>query len=113
MYYGTLPVPEPDAQPAPGLRDVLHRSTRRARATRRWSRSSCSGPRRSPRPRFEPEPVVELWDLISQQDWAVCERAQTGVGSRAYKTGVYPRQDRFLFDFNERYRREMGRPTIG
>ena len=39
---------------------------------------------------FKPDPVVELWDLISKQDWAVCERAQTGVGSRAYKTGVYP-----------------------
>ncbi len=62
---------------------------------------------------FKPDPVVELWDLISKQDWMICERAQTGVGSRAYKTGVYPRQDRFLFDFNERYRREMGRPTIG
>ncbi len=62
---------------------------------------------------FAPEPVVELWDLISKQDWAVCERAQTGVGSRAYRKGVYPRKDRFLFDFNERYRREMGRPTVG
>jgi Rieske 2Fe-2S family protein len=64
-------------------------------------------------PDFAPEPVVELWDLISQQDWSVCERAQTGVSSRSFKTGVYPRQDRFLFDFNEQYRRAMGRPTIG
>ena len=43
--------------------------------------------------RFKPEPVVELWDLISKQDWDVCERAQTGVGSRWFTTGVYPRQD--------------------
>ncbi|HEX6130922.1 MAG TPA: aromatic ring-hydroxylating dioxygenase subunit alpha [Actinomycetota bacterium] len=62
---------------------------------------------------FKPEPVVELWDLISKQDWEVCERAQTGVGSRAFTTGVYPRQDRFLYDFNERYRKEMGRPMLG
>ena len=62
---------------------------------------------------FKPEPVVELWDLISKQDWAVCQRAQTGVGSRAFTTGIYPRQDRFLFDFNERYRKEMGRPLLG
>lgn len=61
---------------------------------------------------FAPEPVVELWDLISKQDWAVCERAQTGVSSRAYRSGVYPRQDRFLFAFNEQYRRAMGRPTL-
>ena len=64
-------------------------------------------------PDFAPEPVVDLWDLISKQDWEVCERAQTGVGSRAFRQGVFPRQDRFLFDFNERYRREMGVPTIG
>ena len=64
-------------------------------------------------PDFAPEPVVEFWDLISKQDWEVCERAQTGVGSRAYRAGVYPRQDRFLFAFNEHYRRVMGRPLIG
>lgn len=62
---------------------------------------------------FKPEPVVELWDLISKQDWDVCERAQTGVGSRSFTSGVYPRQDRFLYDFNERYRRQMGRPLLG
>ncbi len=64
-------------------------------------------------PDFAPEPVVELWDLISKQDWEVCERAQTGVSSRSYRSGVYPRKDRFLFDFNERYRREMGRQPLG
>ena len=64
-------------------------------------------------PSFRPEPVVELWDLISRQDWAVCERAQLGVSSRSYRSGVYPRKDRLLFDFNERWRREMGRPLIG
>jgi len=63
-------------------------------------------------PSFKPEPVVEFWDLISKQDWEVCTRAQTGVGSRAFTTGVYPRQDRFLFWFNEQYRRHMGRPLL-
>jgi glycine betaine catabolism A len=63
--------------------------------------------------RFKPQPVVELWDLISKQDWDVCERAQTGVGSRAFTTGVYPRQDRFLYSFNEDYRVRMGREPLG
>ena len=62
---------------------------------------------------FKPEPVVELWDIVSKQDWAVCERAQTGVGSRAFTTGVYPRQDRYLFAFNEQYRAHMGEPLVG
>ncbi|HZP90142.1 MAG TPA: aromatic ring-hydroxylating dioxygenase subunit alpha [Actinomycetota bacterium] len=64
-------------------------------------------------PDFKPEPVIEFWDLISRQDWEVCARAQTGVGSRSYTTGVYPRQDRFLYWFNEEYRLAMGRPPLG
>jgi Rieske 2Fe-2S family protein len=62
---------------------------------------------------FKPEPVVEFWDLISKQDWEVCERAQTGVGSRAFTTGIFPRQDRFLYWFNEQYRGVMGRQQLG
>jgi Rieske 2Fe-2S family protein len=62
---------------------------------------------------FKPEPVVEFWDMISKQDWDVCERAQTGVGSRAFTQGVYPRQDRFLYNFNEEWREKMGRPLNG
>ncbi len=64
-------------------------------------------------PGFDPSPTVELWDLISRQDWLVCERAQLGISSRAYKGGVYPRKDRLLFDFNERWRKEMGRQLVG
>ncbi len=59
------------------------------------------------------EPVVAFWDLISWQDWAVCERAQVGVRSRAYRQGVYPRKDRFLYWFNEAYRGWMGRERLG
>jgi glycine betaine catabolism A len=62
---------------------------------------------------FKPEPVVEFWDRISKQDWEVCARAQTGVGSRAFTTGIYPRQDRFLYNFNEEWRQVMGRPLNG
>jgi phenylpropionate dioxygenase-like ring-hydroxylating dioxygenase large terminal subunit len=62
---------------------------------------------------FKPEATVEFWDLISKQDWDVCERAQTGVSSRAFTRGVYPRQDRFLYWFNEEWRRAMGRDTLG
>lgn len=63
---------------------------------------------------FDPAPVVELWDLISRQDWAIVERAQLGVRSRAYaRGGVFPRQDRLVFDFTESWRAAMGRPLLG
>ena len=64
-------------------------------------------------PDFDPSGVVEFWDLISTQDWGVCERAQTGVSSRAFTRGVYPRQDRFLYWFNEEWRVKMGRAPLG
>ncbi|MET0800712.1 MAG: aromatic ring-hydroxylating dioxygenase subunit alpha [Actinomycetota bacterium] len=62
---------------------------------------------------FKPEGTVEFWDQISKQDWEVCERAHTGVSSRAFTRGVFPRQDRFLYWFNEEWRRSMGRQTLG
>ena len=64
-------------------------------------------------PGFDPSGIVDLWDLISRQDWTVVERAQLGVSSRSYRTGVYPRKDRLVFDFNERWRLAMGRPLVG
>ena len=30
-------------------------------------------------PGFMPDSVVELWDIVSRQDWAVCERVQIGM----------------------------------
>jgi len=64
-------------------------------------------------PDFDPSGMVEFWDLVSKQDWAVVERAQTGVSSRAFTRGVFPRQDRFLYWFNEEWRTRMGRERIG
>jgi hypothetical protein len=58
-------------------------------------------------------PVVAASARIRNRPAARSGVIETGVSSRAYKSGVYPRKDRFLFDFNERYRREMGRPTLG
>jgi len=48
--------------------------------------------------------IVKFWDLVSRQDWGICERAQTGVRSKSYAGGgVYPFQDRLLRAFNKRY----------
>ena len=54
---------------------------------------------------FDPSEVVDFRDLIAKQDWVVCELAQRGVRSRFYEHGVYPRQERYLREFNERYLR--------
>ena len=107
-----VPVPEPDAEPAPRLRHVLPRVPEGSAHTTVVSEYL-----------FRPETIAirrvqagagrRALGPDLEQDWEVCQRAQTGVGSRAFTTGVYPRQDRFLYDFNERYRVKMGRAKLG
>ena len=52
---------------------------------------------------FDCSDMVEFLDLVSVQDWTVCERAQRGVASRGFVQGVYPPQDALLHRFAERY----------
>lgn len=52
------------------------------------------------RPDFDPTDAVELWDLINRQDWAVCERTQKGMRSRAWKGGRYSAQEPQVHDFD-------------
>jgi glycine betaine catabolism A len=52
------------------------------------------------------EDMVEFLDLVSRQDWIVCERAQRGVRSRGFVQGVYPPQDELLHRFAQRYLQE-------
>ena len=47
--------------------------------------------------------LVEFRDVVANQDWRVCEAVQRGVSSRYYTAGVYPRQERWIKMFNERY----------
>lgn len=59
-------------------------------------------------PDFDPSELVEFRNVVSMQDWAVCENAQQGMRSRAYVAGgVLPYADRFVRDFNVRYRQML------
>ena len=43
---------------------------------------------------FDPSDAGELWDLVSRQDWAVCESVQRGMSSRSYRHGWFaPMED--------------------
>jgi len=54
-------------------------------------------------PGFDCADMVELLDLVSVQDWAVCERAQRGVVSKGFVQGVYPPLDGGLYRFATDY----------
>ena len=43
---------------------------------------------------FDPHDAGDLWDLVNQQDWVICESVQRGMSSRAYRQGWFaPMED--------------------
>jgi Rieske 2Fe-2S family protein len=46
------------------------------------------------KPEFDPSDVVDFWDLVNRQDWAVCQGVQNGMRSRVHMRGFYaPMED--------------------
>jgi Rieske 2Fe-2S family protein len=52
--------------------------------------------------------AVDFWDLTNRQDWAVCERTQLGVSSRAYVPGPYAQSEGLLAAFDRHYLSALG-----
>ena len=74
------------------------------------ARSSASGsslPRRPRAPGFDPSDGVEIWDITNRQDWHMCELAQQGVSSRAYRPGPYSKDESLLAAFDREYLRSL------
>jgi glycine betaine catabolism A len=54
-------------------------------------------------PDFDPGEIVAFSELVAAQDYAVCERVQQGVSSKAFTHGILAAKDDLLHWFNERY----------
>jgi phenylpropionate dioxygenase-like ring-hydroxylating dioxygenase large terminal subunit len=61
-------------------------------------------------PGFDPGDTVEFSELVAHQDYVICERAQQGVGSRAFTHGTYAEKDELPYRFNETYLAARNRP---
>ncbi len=60
-------------------------------------------------PDFDPSDLIDFNVLVSTQDQAIVERAQTGMRSRSYQEGgVLTYNDLRICEFNDKYRRAMG-----
>jgi glycine betaine catabolism A len=43
---------------------------------------------------FDHEDATSFWDVVNQQDWAICERVQCGMNARPHRQGFYaPMED--------------------
>ncbi len=58
-------------------------------------------------PGFDPSDGVEIWDVTNRQDWHMCELAQKGVSSRAYRPGPYSADESLLAAFDREYLRSL------
>jgi len=47
---------------------------------------------------FDPADVVEFWDIVNRQDWAICESVQKGMRSRVHRHGYYAPMEDFSLD---------------
>ena len=62
---------------------------------------------------FDPNDAVDMWDEINRQDWAVCERTQLGIRSRAWEGGRFSEQESLVYDLDKAYEERMtGRSTM-
>jgi Rieske 2Fe-2S family protein len=51
---------------------------------------------------------VRFWDETNRQDWAICERSQEGVVSRAYRPGPYSKRESLAVAFDRELLRALG-----
>jgi Rieske 2Fe-2S family protein len=60
-------------------------------------------------PDFDPSDAVDFWDLVNRQDWEVCELAQQGTTSAAFRDGgIYAPVERHIRRFNDFVLEQLG-----
>jgi glycine betaine catabolism A len=62
---------------------------------------------------FDPADVTEFWDLVSRQDWAVCERVQRGISSRVHEHGWYLGIEDYSLDIRRYIAARLGDDASG
>jgi Rieske 2Fe-2S family protein len=58
---------------------------------------------------FSAQDAISFWDLINQQDWAICESVQRGVSARVHKKGVYSPMEDWNLDLRSYVRNRIGK----
>ncbi len=57
---------------------------------------------------FDPSDAFELWDITNRQDFAICERVQRGMLSRAWDHGYFAPMEDLSLDIRRWYASRMG-----
>jgi Rieske 2Fe-2S family protein len=59
-------------------------------------------------PDFDPSDAADFWDLVNQQDWAICERVQRGMHARPFTRGLYAPMEDLSLDIRNYIARQLG-----
>jgi len=65
-------------------------------------------PNERAKPDFDFSDATSFWDLTNRQDWQVCELAQAGISSRAYRPGPYSNREDLLYAFDQYVLKTLG-----
>jgi Rieske 2Fe-2S family protein len=57
---------------------------------------------------FDSSDAVDFWDLINQQDWAICKRVQQGISARVHKFGYYAPMEDLSLDIRRYVTERLG-----
>lgn len=57
---------------------------------------------------FDPSDAVAFWNTTNAQDWAISERSQQGIGSRAYAPGPYADLESMVAAWDRHYLAALG-----
>ncbi len=61
------------------------------------------------KPDFDPSDAADFWDVVNQQDWAICERVQRGMMSKFFTQGSFAPMETPSLDIREWWRKQMGK----
>lgn len=57
---------------------------------------------------FDPSDAVDFWHLVNRQDWSICERVQSGMGSRVHAQGVFSPMEDWNLDIRKYVKDRIG-----
>ncbi|MFT5609324.1 MAG: Rieske 2Fe-2S family protein [Parvicella sp.] len=58
---------------------------------------------------FNPSDAIDFWDLVNRQDWAICERVQSGMGARVHQQGLFSPLEDWSLDIREYVKSRIGK----
>jgi Rieske 2Fe-2S family protein len=64
-------------------------------------------------PDFDHTDATGFWDIVNQQDWAICERVQTGMYARPHVQGYYAPMEDWNLDIRRYVTDRMGQDPAG